>query len=123
MLVRDIYGGGAELIGLPGDIIASSFGKIQNAMANPSTNTYDYTKSLLLMMAFNVSQIATVTAKICGIDRIVLVGYYLEMPGYLSTMQQCIQYWSQGSVKLKFVRIAPMLGAFGASTKPLMDNN
>lgn len=27
MLVKDIYGGSYDLVGLPGDIIASSFGK------------------------------------------------------------------------------------------------
>lgn len=31
MLVRDIYGGDYKMLGLPGDLIASSFGKAMNS--------------------------------------------------------------------------------------------
>lgn len=40
----------------------------------------------------------------CLCYRIVLVGYYLEMPGYLSSIQHCIDFWSGGKCTINFVR-------------------
>lgn len=39
MLVRDIYGGDYKMLGLPGDLIASSFGKAMHCHKDRSFNT------------------------------------------------------------------------------------
>jgi type II pantothenate kinase len=38
MLVRDIYGGDYKILGLPGDLIASSFGKTMNCHRDRNFN-------------------------------------------------------------------------------------
>jgi pantothenate kinase len=38
MLVRDIYGGDYKMLGLPGDLIASSFGKAMNSHKDRNFN-------------------------------------------------------------------------------------
>jgi hypothetical protein len=65
-------------------------------------------------------------------SRILLVGYYLDMPGYLSSVQHCVNFWSSGACQINFSRLvylslknitsyhdfprlAPSLGAIGAS--------
>lgn len=50
MLVRDIYGGGYETLGLPGDVIASSFG-LAARHPQQSRELADLVKSLLITVS------------------------------------------------------------------------
>lgn len=77
----------------------------------------DAAKSILTMTTYNIAQQAYLNSVLCGCKRIVLVGYYLEMPGYLAAIQHCIDFWSEKKVTTVFVRLATNLGALGAALR------
>eukprot|EP00914_Ancora_sagittata_P022001 GHVO01043788.1.p1 GENE.GHVO01043788.1~~GHVO01043788.1.p1 ORF type:complete len:497 (+),score=48.11 GHVO01043788.1:81-1571(+) len=87
----------------------------QHEKVTPS-NT-DVARSLLTMMSFNISQLAYFQSVIHNCQRIAFVGYYLEMPGHLASIQHCIDFWSHGECRTSFFRLAPGLAAFGAALR------
>ncbi|XP_053991697.1 uncharacterized protein LOC128883403 isoform X2 [Hylaeus volcanicus] len=75
----------------------------------------DIARSICTMTTYNVAQLAYFNSVVYGCSRILLVGYYLDMPGYLSSVQHCVDFWSSGACQINFSRLAPSLGAIGAS--------
>jgi type II pantothenate kinase len=66
LLVKDIYGSKASSLGLDGDIIASSFGKIhQMIQANErdKIKKEDIAKSLLVMICYHIAQLGFLVCK------------------------------------------------------------
>lgn len=53
MSVGDIYGGSYESLGLPADMIASSFGKLKTPEAVAKIDKNDISRSLMIMMLVN----------------------------------------------------------------------
>lgn len=80
MLVGDIYGGrDYAKVGLSSGTIASSFGRV--VMDEGSLDDYnkaDITLSLLRMISYNISHIATMTAVKHGLKRIFFGGYFIR---------------------------------------------
>jgi len=58
MLVKDIYGGDCTALGLPGDLIASSFGKTAHTIRE-SIEEADLARSLLFAISNDIGQIAS----------------------------------------------------------------
>lgn len=119
MLVSDIYGGSYEKLGLPGDLIASSFGKTvrtpkdASKVFNPNRTFYgdflvnfisfladkfeerDVVRSLLLTISNCIGQIAYLYAKVHNLKRIYFGGYFIRgHPFTMRTISFAINYWS-----------------------------
>jgi pantothenate kinase len=110
LLVSDIYGpNGFEQLGLPGDVIASSVGKIGSVrhVENPAEvsarrvcvsvapahtcqpseyEAADIIRSLLFMITNNVTQIAFLNAKAHGVNKVIFAGGFLQHNPYVSSM-------------------------------------
>ncbi|KAI0214222.1 4'-phosphopantetheine phosphatase [Lamellibrachia satsuma] len=124
MLVKDIYGGAYSLLGLPADLIASSFGKAvssaQDSNCVPSVNFHDadIAKSLLITISNDIGQIASLNAQLHSLKRIYFGGYFIR--GHQITMHTityAINYWSKGTIQPLFLRHEGYLGAIGAFLK------
>ena len=81
MSVGDIYGTSYSKIGLPAEVIASSFGKIKDDSPEEiaELKKEDVSLSLLNMVIFNTLTIANLVAQIEKIDKIVIVGHHLRI--------------------------------------------
>ena len=117
MLVGDIYGGrDYAKVGLSSSTIASSFGQV--VMDEGSLEDYDkadITLSLLRMISYNISHIATMTAVKHGLKRIFFGGYFIRGHAYtMNTISFAVDYWSKGELKAMFLRHEGFLGALGA---------
>ncbi|XP_014674208.1 PREDICTED: pantothenate kinase 4-like [Priapulus caudatus] len=121
MLVKDIYGGSYDLIGLPGDVIASSFGRAARSPRDASGTQYkeeDIARSLLISISNDIGQIACLNAKLHGIKRIYFGGFFIRCrPITMYTLTFAINYWSKGEIQALFLRHEGYLGAIGAFLK------
>lgn len=104
MLVKDIYGGNYDLLGLNDELIASSLGKTSRSSHDHITREEnlkrfkqeDIVKSILMMICYDISQIATLHARIHGIDRIYFGGYFIHNCRInMKFLKHGISYWSQ----------------------------
>jgi pantothenate kinase len=112
--VKDIYGGDYAKVGLKGDVIASSFGKLC-AMDNPKQQARqeDLALALLKMITAQITNLAANVAKLHGVSRIFFVGGFLRF-NEISRPQIahfCMRYFN---IQALFLRHAEFLGAIGA---------
>ncbi|XP_076395578.1 4'-phosphopantetheine phosphatase-like isoform X2 [Megachile rotundata] len=115
MLVKDMYGGDYSSQGLPGDLIAASFGKAVFYNGQPTFSEADLARSLLLTISNDIGQIASLYATVHKMDRVYFGGYFLRNhPLSMHTISYSIKYWSNGKVKPLFLRHEGYLGAIGA---------
>jgi|TARA_B100001142_G_scaffold323345_1_gene373213 bifunctional damage-control phosphatase, subfamily II, fusion protein len=117
MLVGDIYGGRDYLkVGLSSSTIASSFGRVVTEEGSlEDYNKADITLSLLRMISYNISHIATLMAVKHGLKRIFFGGYFIRGHAYtMNTISFAVDYWSKGELKAMFLRHEGFLGALGA---------
>ncbi|OAD56075.1 Pantothenate kinase 4 [Eufriesea mexicana] len=117
MLVKDIYGGDYSSQGLPGDLIAASFGKATscNNEGQPKFSEADLVRSLLLTVSNDIGQIASLYATVHDINKVYFGGYFLRNhPLSMHTISYSVKYWSHGKVKPLFLRHEGYLGAIGA---------
>jgi len=119
MMVGDIYGENSdalEKIGLPSDIVASSFGKLVTKQ-NPSEGIKeeDLARALLLMVTNNIGQVAHLNAKLYKTRKIYFVGTFLQH-NIISQQRLAysIDYWSQGKMEAQFLEHEGYFGALGA---------
>jgi len=119
MMVGDIYGKNSnalEKIGLPSDVVASSFGKLVTKQ-NPSEGIKeeDLARALLLMVTNNIGQVAHLNAKLYKTSRIYFVGTFLQH-NIISQQRLAysIDYWSQGKMEAQFLEHEGYFGALGA---------
>ncbi|KAK3096188.1 hypothetical protein FSP39_024183 [Pinctada imbricata] len=120
MLVKDIYGGDYASIGLPGDIIASSFGKAARSpkVSEKAFKEEDIARSLLLSISNDIGQIAYLQAKLHGLKKIYFGGFFIRgHPITMHTITYAINYWSKGEIQPLFLRHEGYLGAIGAFLK------
>ncbi|WAR27475.1 PANK4-like protein [Mya arenaria] len=124
MLVKDIYGGAYPLIGLPADLIASSFGKAARSPRQGQAteeNVFkeeDVARSLLLSISNDIGQIAYLHAQLHGLKKIYFGGYFIRgHPLTMHTITYAINYWSKGGIQPLFLRHEGYLGAIGAFLK------
>jgi len=120
LYVGDIYGydsssPGYSKLGLSPDVIASSFGKVAIQEEVPDIRPEDVVRSLMFMIANNITQIAYLCAKLNNTDRIVFTGGFLAGNLYLmSRFSYALQFWSEGKMQALFLRHDGYLGALGA---------
>ena len=116
LLVRDIYGQGAAVPGdLRPDTLASSFGKLASRGFRAAPKASDYVRSLLLMMSYNITQIAFLWSQNLGIRNVYFCGGFLQNNSVVMRhIAQSMAYWTAAdAVEAKFVRHNGYLGAIG----------
>lgn len=119
MLIKDIYGGDYEVLGLPADLIASSFGKVcPKRGTETQCSEADVARSLLLTISNDIGQIACLYAMMHNLKKVYFGGYFLRNhPLSMYTVSFAINYWSRGAVQSLFLRHEGYLGAIGAFLK------
>lgn len=119
MMVGDIYGTDSqalEKVGLPSNIVASSFGKLV-AKKNPAAGLAqeDLARALLLMVTNNIGQVAYLNAQLSKTPRIYFVGNFLRNNKISQRrLSYAINYWSKGEMEALFLEREGYLGALGA---------
>ncbi|KAL7981514.1 hypothetical protein Chor_002410 [Crotalus horridus] len=122
MLVKDIYGGAYQTLGLSGNLIASSFGK--SATADKDFSKEDMAKSLLHMISNDIGQLACLHAKLHHLDKIYFGGFFIRgHPTTMRTITYSINFFSKGEVQALFLRHEGYLGAIGAFLKGAEQDN
>uniref|UniRef100_A0A914C7R3 pantothenate kinase n=1 Tax=Acrobeloides nanus TaxID=290746 RepID=A0A914C7R3_9BILA len=116
-LVRDIYGGDYDSVGLPGDTVAASFGKCC-ASDREKIRVEDLARSALVTTCNNIGSIALNVAISHGIDRIVFVGNFLRVNPIASRhLAHAMNFWSKGTKKALFLSHEGYFGAVGCLDK------
>ena len=119
MMVGDIYGKNSdalEKIGLPSNLVASSFGKLV-AKHDPAAGVKqeDLARALLLMVTNNIGQVAYLNAKLHKLHRIYFVGNFLRQNQISQQrLAYAIDYWSKGEMEALFLEHEGYFGALGA---------
>lgn len=112
--MRDIYGGSYEKFGLPGTLVASSFGNMNLDEKRAEAKKEDLAKACLITVTNNVGSIALLCAQISKVERILFVGNYLK--NNVMSMRQlayAVEYWSGGKNKALFLEHEGYFGAVG----------
>lgn len=118
-MVGDIYGENSDALaklGLPADIVASSFGKLV-AKQHPARGVTqgDLARALLLMVTINIGQVAYLNSKIHKTSRIYFVGNFLRQNSLSQKrLSYAINYWSGGTKEALFLEHEGYFGALGA---------
>ncbi|XP_072563332.1 pantothenate kinase 3-like [Paramormyrops kingsleyae] len=114
-LVRDIYGGDYERFGLPGWIVASSFGNMIYKEQRDSVSKEDLARAALVTVTNNIGSISRMCALNENIERVVFVGNFLR--GNMLSMKllaYSMEYWSAGRLKALFLQHEGYFGAVGS---------
>uniref|UniRef100_A0A8C5J5Z8 4'-phosphopantetheine phosphatase n=1 Tax=Junco hyemalis TaxID=40217 RepID=A0A8C5J5Z8_JUNHY len=94
MLVKDVYGGACQTLGLSGNLIASSFGK--STTADKEFSKEDMAKSLLHMISNDIGQLACLHAKLHNLDKIYFGGFFIRgHPVTMRTITYSINFFSK----------------------------
>ncbi|XP_063705639.1 pantothenate kinase 3 [Culicoides brevitarsis] len=113
-LVKDIYGGDYTRFGLPGDLVASSFGQMNSKERRASVSREDLAHATLVTITNNIGSIARMCASNEGIDKVVFVGNFLRVnPISLKLLAYAMDYWSKGTLKALFLEHEGYFGAIG----------
>ncbi|KAF2902122.1 hypothetical protein ILUMI_04055 [Ignelater luminosus] len=113
-LVRDIYGGDYDRFGLPGDLVASSFGQMNSRERRTKVSREDLAKATLVTITNNIGSIARMCALQEKIDRVVFIGNFLRVnPISMKLLAYAMDYWSNGTMKALFLEHEGYFGAVG----------
>ncbi|ALC43822.1 fbl, partial [Drosophila busckii] len=113
-LVKDIYGGDYNRFGLPGDLVASSFGQMHINDKRLSVTREDLANATLVTITNNIGSIARMCALNEKIDRVVFVGNFLRVnPISMKLLAYAMEFWSNGTMKGLFLEHEGYFGALG----------
>ncbi|KAL1509665.1 hypothetical protein ABEB36_004371 [Hypothenemus hampei] len=113
-LVKDIYGGDYVKFGLPGDLVASSFGQMNSRERRNKVSKQDLARATLVTITNNIGSIAIMCAKQRKIERVVFVGNFLRVnPIAMKLLAYAMEYWSGGQMKALFLKHEGYFGAVG----------
>ncbi|XP_054262442.1 pantothenate kinase 3 isoform X2 [Macrosteles quadrilineatus] len=114
-LVKDIYGGSYERFGLPGDLVASSFGQMNSKEKRATVSREDLARATLVTITNNIGSIARMCALNEGITRVVFVGNFLRVNTIsMKLLAYAMDYWSNGTLKALFLEHEGYFGAVGS---------
>ena len=83
MSVGDIYGGDYKGLNLPMDMIASSFGRVQNVEDTNEINKDDIARSLVTLVAANNVIFSKIIAQTEKIKRVIWIGSHIDTLEYM----------------------------------------
>ena len=83
MSVGDIYGGDYKGLNLPMDMIASSFGRVQNVEDTNEVNKDDIARSLVTLVAANNVIFSKIIAQSEKIKRVIWIGSHIDTLEYM----------------------------------------
>ncbi|XP_037032518.1 pantothenate kinase 3 isoform X1 [Bradysia coprophila] len=113
-LVRDIYGGDYERFGLPGELVAASFGQMNSKDRQGSVSRADLANATLVTITNNIGSIAKMCAINEKIEKVVFVGNFLRVnPISMKLLAYAMDYWSKGTLKALFLEHEGYFGAMG----------
>ncbi|CAH1953885.1 unnamed protein product [Acanthoscelides obtectus] len=113
-LVKDIYGGDYQRFGLPGDLVASSFGQMNSREKRSKVSRQDLARATLVTITNNIGSIARMCATQEKIDRVVFIGNFLRVnPIAMKLLAYAMDYWSKGTMKALFLEHEGYFGAVG----------
>ncbi|XP_050296593.1 pantothenate kinase 3 [Anthonomus grandis grandis] len=113
-LVKDIYGGDYAKFGLPGDLVASSFGQMNSRDRRSKVSRQDLARATLVTITNNIGSIARMCAMQQNIDKVVFIGNFLRVnPIAMKLLAYAMEYWSDGSMKALFLEHEGYFGAVG----------
>ncbi|XP_044005177.1 pantothenate kinase 3 isoform X3 [Aphidius gifuensis] len=113
-LVKDIYGGDYSRFGLPGDLVASSFGQMNSEDRRNAVSREDLARATLVTITNNIGSIARMCAVNENIERVVFVGNFLRVnPISMKLLAYAMDYWSNGTMKALFLEHEGYFGAVG----------
>nr|XP_049704146.1 pantothenate kinase 3 isoform X3 [Helicoverpa armigera] len=113
-LVRDIYGGDYARFGLPGDLVASSFGQMCSAERRAKVSRADLARACVVTITNNIGSIARLCASNEHIERVVFCGNFLRVnPLSMKLLSYAMSYWSRGALKALFLEHEGYFGAVG----------
>ncbi|XP_067008362.2 pantothenate kinase 3 isoform X2 [Anabrus simplex] len=113
-LVRDIYGGDYDRFGLPGDLVASSFGQMNSKEKRAMVSREDLARATLVTITNNIGSIARMCAVNEKIDKVVFVGNFLRVnPISMKLLAHAMEYWSHSTLKALFLEHEGYFGAVG----------
>lgn len=113
-LVKDIYGGDYEKMGLPGDLVASSFGQMNAKDKRANVSREDLARATLVTITNNIGSIARMCASNEKINNVVFVGNFLRVnPISMKLLAHAMDYWSKGTLKALFLEHEGYFGAVG----------
>lgn len=113
--VRDIYGGDYDRFGLPGSVVASSFGFMNSKEKRDQASKADLAKATLVSITNNIGSIAMSTAINEKIQRVVFIGNFLRVNTIaMKLLAHAMQYWSKGKLQALFLKHEGYFGATGA---------
>lgn len=69
-LVKDIYGGDYARFGLPGDLVASSFGHMNSSDRRETVSNADLARATLVTITNNIGSIARMSATAQNIEKV-----------------------------------------------------
>ena len=122
-LVKDIYGGDYTKFNLKGDLVASSFGNMNNAEKRSQANPEDFARGVLELVTLNIASIARLCAKLERIDRVVFIGNFLRVNELsMKLLSYAVDYWSKGEIKALFLEHEGYFGAVGCLVESLQVN-
>ena len=116
MSVGDIYGGGYQGLGLPGNMIASSFGGLKDIPSDEIMDTVqpsDIARSLLTMVAVNNLLYSKMFAQQEGIKRVVWIGAHVNMDEYMQMSEAGFAQITNQNAELIFPTYTSFLGSLG----------
>lgn len=103
-LVRDIYGGDYSRFGLPGHIVASSFGHMSSDEKRSQVTREDLARATLVTTLNNIGLIARDCATNYKIERVLYIGSFLRLNNIsMELLSYATHYWSKGTVKSLFL--------------------
>lgn len=113
-LVKDIYGGDYQKFNLPGDLVASSFGNMNNPERRGQAKPEDFARGVLELVTLNIASIARLCASLERIDRVVFIGNFLRVNVLsMKLLSYAVDYWSKGEMKALFLEHEGYFGAVG----------
>lgn len=113
-LVKDIYGGDYSKFKLRGEIVASSFGHMNQKEKREAASRNDLARATLTTITNNIGSIARMCAVTEKIERVVFVGNFLRVNTIsMKLLAYAMEYWSNGAMKALFLEHEGYFGAMG----------
>jgi type II pantothenate kinase len=123
-LVKDIYGGDYQRFGLPGHIVASSFGHMNLSEKREQATKADLARATLVTVLNNIGSISMMCARTENVDRILFSGSFLRINELsMRILAYAMDYWSGGQIKAIFLEHEGYFSAVGCLRKFIMDAN